>query len=141
MWPELLVGLALVGGAACWIALAAHELPAVREWLARRLRRLLAIDQTRVILAQAEMGWITPGVWIGARWALAVLAGLLGYALFGLVVVGAVSSLAAYHLLGFALESQRRRAEARRQRALLDAIRFGVSVMSRAGGAMHMLEA
>jgi tight adherence protein B len=141
MWTELLVGLALVGAAACWIALAAREWRAVREWLAHRLMRVLAIDQTRVTLAQAELGWVAPGAWIGARWAVALLAGLLGYGLFGLVVIAAVSSLAAYHLLGFALESQRRRAEARRQRALLDAIRFGVSVMSRAGGAMHMLEA
>jgi tight adherence protein B len=102
---------------------------------------VLAIEQTRVTLAQAELGWIAPGAWIAARWIVATFSGLVGYLLFELIVVGLVAALAAYHLLGLALESRRRRAEARRQRALLDAIRFGVSVMSRAGGAMHMLEA
>src|SRR5262249_49917424 len=78
---------------------------------------------------------------IAGRWAVSVVAGLAGYLLFGLAVIGAVAALAAYHLLGLALEARRRRAEARRQRALVDAIRFAGSVMSRWDRAMLMLEA
>lgn len=132
---------ALLGAAACWAALAAPEVKAARLAMGRFLHRALRLEQVEVDLAQAELRWISPRQWIALRWALAALASIAAYAVFGLVVVGLVAALAAYHLMGLALESRRRRAEARRQQALLDAVRFGVSVMSRAGGALQMLRA
>lgn len=136
---ELIAALALAGAAACWVALAAPEVPAARRAVGGALARALKLERVQVDLAQAELRWISPKGWLALRWGLSALAGLAGYLLFGLLVVGLVTALAAYHLLGLALESRRRRVEARRQRALLDALRFGVSVMATAGGALQML--
>jgi tight adherence protein B len=141
MRAELVTIAALAGAAACWAALAVPELPAVSAAVARRMHRLFRIDRVGVDLAQAELSWISPWRWLALRWGLAALAGAAGYALFGLAVIGLVAAVAAHHLMALGLESRRRRAEARRQRALLDAIRFGVAVMSRAGGALQMLRA
>jgi tight adherence protein B len=138
---ELVTAVVLVGAAICWVVIAAPELPALWEWLRRMARRLLRVERVRVDLAQGELRWLSPGRWIGLRWGLAALAGLLGYLVFGLVVIGLVAALAAYQMLGLALEARRRQVEARRQQALLDAMRFGISVMSRAGGALQMLQA
>src|SRR2546430_705194 len=137
----LAAGLALAGAAVCWCFVAAPELPALRDWLVGAASRLLRVEQVRVDLAQAELHWLSPWRWIGLRLLLAVLAGVAGYLLFGLTVIGLVAAVAAYHLLGLGLEARRRQVEARRQRALLDAIRFGISVMSRSGGALQMLQA
>lgn len=123
------------------VLLVAPEVPAASRWLRRCARRLLRVDQVAVDLAQADLRWIAPVRWIVARWSLAAVAGLIAYLVFGLVVLGLVAALATYHVVGLALEARRRQAEARRQRALLDAMRFGVSVMSRAGGALQMLQA
>ncbi len=136
---ELIAGLTLAAATVLWVALAAPELPPARRAVARLVTRALKVEQLKVDLAQAELRWITPQGWIALRWGLAALGGIAGYLVFGLVVVGLVAALAAYHLVGLALESRRRQVEARRQRALLDAVRFGVSVMSRAGSALQML--
>jgi tight adherence protein B len=136
---ELVAVAAVLGGAACWAVLAAPEIPAARAALSRLLHRALKIERVEVDLAQAELRSISPHQWIALRWGIAALAGAAAYVVFGLVVVAMVAALAAYHLVGLGLESRRRQAEAKRQRALLDAIRFGVSVMSRAGGALQML--
>jgi tight adherence protein B len=140
MRPELVAAaLALLGTAICLAVLAAPELPALEHLAARLLGRAFHMERIEVDLAQAELDWISPGAWLVLRWAAAVVAGILGYLVFGLVVVGLVAALAAYHLVGLGLESRRRKVEARRQRALLDAVRVAVSLMSRAGGALQML--
>ena len=136
---ELIAAFALAGAAACWVALAAPEVPAARRAVAATLARVLRLERVEVDLAQAELRWISPRGWLALRWGLAALAGLVGYLLFGLIVMALVTALATYHLLGVALESRRRRVESRRQRALLDALRFGVAVMGTAGGALLML--
>jgi len=139
MRAELVAALALAGAAACWAALAAPEAPAMGRSVGRLLHRALHVDRLQVDLAQAELAWISPHRWLALRWGAAAAAGAAGYLVFGLVVMGLVAALAAYHLIGLSLESRRRQVEASRQVALLDAIRFGVSVMSRAGGALQML--
>jgi tight adherence protein B len=141
MVVEIVAFAALAGAAVCWAVLVAPEVPTAWRWLRRSVRRLLRVDQVAVDLAQADLRWFTPATWIAVRWALAAVAGLFAYLLFGLVVLGLVAALAAYHLVGLGLEALRRQAETRRQRALLDAMRFGISVMSRAGGALQTLQA
>jgi len=138
---ELIAGGALVAAAICWFVVAAPELPAVSRWLGERIRRALHVERVGTDLAQAQLRWLSPASWIAIRWGTAVLAGVIAYLVFGLVVLGLVAVLAVYHLAGLALEARRRQVETRRQRALLDAMRFGVSVMSRAGGALQMLRA
>ncbi len=138
---EIIAFVALAGAAVCWVVLVAPELPSAWAWLRRSVRRVLRVDQVAIDLAQADLRWLAPSAWIAVRWTLSAVAGLVAYLVFGLVVLGLVAALAAYHLVGLGLEALRRQAEARRQRALLDAMRFGVSVMSRAGGALQMLQA
>ena len=137
----LIAVLALIGAALCWCALAAPELPMALRAVERWARGAFRLEAVRVDLAQAELHRVSPGVWVALRWGVAAAAGLLGYALFGIVVIGLVVALAVYHLLGIGLESRRRQVEAERQRALLDAIRFGSSVIARAGSGFQMLEA
>ena len=60
---------------------------------------------------------------------------------FRLPVLGLIAFLVVYHLIGTALEFRRRGYESRRQEALLEAVRHGIAVMSRAGNATSMLEA
>jgi Flp pilus assembly protein TadB len=140
MAPRLLALAALSGAGVLWLLLAAPELPALRRRLAERARGLLRVDEVATDLAQAEMAWLSPRAWIVLRWTLAAAAVLFGFAVFGLVVVAAVAGLAVYHLAGVGLEARRRHVEERRQRALLDAIRFGISVMARSGSATQMLK-
>ncbi len=140
MGPRLVALAALAGAAGLWLLLAVPELPALKQALAIRLQRLLRVEQIRTDLAQAELPWLSPRAWICLRFALAALAAVAAFAAFGLVVVAGVAALAAYHLAGVALEARRRQVEERRQRALLDAIRFGISVMSRSGSATQMLK-
>lgn len=141
MDPRVILALGLVGAFVCWCALAAPELPALARAAGHRARELLRLDAVRVDLAQAELRFLSPGAWVAVRWGLAAVTGVLGHLVFGLPVVALVVALATYHLLGTALESRRRQVEAARQRALLDAIRYGSSVISRAGSAFQMLEA
>lgn len=141
MVVEIVAFVGLAAAAVCWVVLVAPELPAAGRWLRGSVRRVLRVDQVAVDLAQADLRWFTPASWIAVRWGLAMAAGLVAYLVFGLVVLGLVAALATYHVVGLGLEARRRQAESRRQRALLDAMRFGVSVMSRAGGALQMLQA
>src|SRR5262249_4775340 len=131
-----LIALAILAVAAvCWTVVASPELPPAWRWLRRSVGRWVRVDKTAVDLSQAGLARVPPWAWIVARWCLAAVAGLVAYTGFGLVVLGLVAALAAYHLAGLGLEARRRQAEASRQRALLEAMRFGVSVMSRSGGA------
>jgi tight adherence protein B len=99
------------------------------------------LEETRIALAQAELDWLPVPAWLALRVAAAVAAALLAYAGFRLWVLAVLAGLATFHLAGLGLELRRRQAEARRQRGLLDAIRFGASVMARAGNASQMLAA
>jgi tight adherence protein B len=141
MGAELVAFIALAGAAACWGALAGPEVGPAARRLALELRRLSGIERVAADLVQAEVRWISPWRWLGLRWALAAAAGAAAYLVFGLLAIGAIGALAAYHVTALALESRRRRAEARRQEALLDAVQFGVALMSRSGGALQMLRA
>jgi len=141
MAAELVVAaVGLAGSAVCWILFAAPELPPAWRRLRRAAGGALRVDRLAVDLAQADLLWFSPTSWIAVRSSLAVAAGVVAYLVFGIAVLGAVAALAAYHVVGVGLEARRRQAESRRQRALLDAMRFGISVMSRAGGALQTLQ-
>jgi Flp pilus assembly protein TadB len=133
--------LALAGAAACLVALAAPDLRKAGVRVRNAIGRLLAAEGATTALAQAELGWIPPPLWMLGRLSLAVLLALIGWAWFGVVVLGLLSGLVAYHLLGVGLEMRRRRAEARRQVALLEGLRYGAAVMARSGNASQMVEA
>jgi tight adherence protein B len=141
MGTELVAFIALAGAVACWTALAAPDLAAAGHRLRLALRRWSRIERVGIDLAQADVHWISPWQWLALRCGLAAAAGIAAYLVFGLAAIGLVGALAAYHLTALALESRRRQVEARRQHALLDAVRFGVALMSRSGGALHMLRA
>ena len=98
-------------------------------------------ETVRVALAQAGLDSIPTEVWILLRAGGALLAGVVAWAWFGLPVLGLVAFVITYHLAGVALEAKRRGFESRRQEALLEAVRHGIAVMSRAGSATQMLEA
>lgn len=141
MVAEIVASVALAGAAVCWVILVAPELPSVWHWQQQFVRQAFRVDRVAVDLAQADLARFKPASWIALRCGLAIIAALVAYLIFGLVVLGLVAALAAYHVVGLGLEARRRQAESRRQRALLDAMRFGVSMMSRAGGALQMLQA
>jgi Flp pilus assembly protein TadB len=66
---------------------------------------------------------------------------LVTYWLFQLWVLAVLALFAFYQLSGWVLELQRRRVVLARHLALLDAIRYGAAVMSRAGNVLQMLSA
>src|SRR5215472_5333335 len=141
MGIDALVLIALMGAAAGWAALAAPELPEACRAVASLAGRLVRVERVRAELTQADLRWISPWRWLALRLGVAAAAGVAAWLAYGLVVVGLVAALAAYHLVALALESRRRRVEAERQRALLDAVHFGVSVISRSGSALQMVRA
>jgi tight adherence protein B len=140
--PRLLLALAgLAGAAVCLLLLV---LPDVQDAVGRirsAARRVATAEGTATALAQAELSWLPAQIWLAGRIALAATLGVLAWAWFGLLVLGLLSGLVVYHLLGMALEVRRRRSEARRQSALLEAIRYGAAVMARSGNAGQMVEA
>lgn len=138
---RLLVFGALGAAVLCLVVVAWPDLRRSAAWLRRLARRILRLEAARLSLAQAGLHTIPVPAWIGGRFGLALLAGLVAWFWFGFPVLGLIGFVVVYHLLGVALEVRRRRAEARRQEALLEAIGYGVAVMSRAGNATQMLEA
>ena len=132
---------ALAGAAVCLLLLAAPDLQAGLRRLRPAARRILAAEGTATALAQAELSWVPAPFWLAGRIGVAAILGALAWAWFGLFVLGLLSGLVVYHLLGMALEVRRRRSEARRQSALLEGIRYGAAVMARAGNAGQMIEA
>jgi Flp pilus assembly protein TadB len=137
----LLVVAALAAASFCLLLLAVPDLRLAVRRLRPRARRLLAADGTTTALAQAELRWVPALLWLGLRLGLSLILGALAWAWFGLAVLGLLCGLVVYHVLGMALEVRRRRAEARRQSALLEAIRYGGAVMARSGNAGQMIEA
>ncbi|MGI0131244.1 MAG: type II secretion system F family protein [Thermoplasmata archaeon] len=126
---------------ACLAAIAADDLTGVVRRIQHRFERLIRSESVRVALAQAGLTSIPVPAWILARTGLAVAAAALAWAWFRLPVLGLIAFLVVYHLIGTALEFRRRGFEARHQEALLEAVRHGIAVMSRAGNATSMLEA
>jgi len=122
------------------LAMAAPDLKPIALRLIGVGRSVLKIDAARDVLAQAGLGSMPVVAWITSRIGLAVLVGLAAWVWFGFPVLGLIGFLVVHHLLGVALEIRRRKVEARRQEALLDALRFGIAIMSRAGNATQMLE-
>lgn len=105
------------------------------------ISRLFAADRVRVELTQAGLGDVSVTAWTVTRIGVAVLSGLLTYVVFGVLVLAVVALLVAYHLIGLALEARRRRVQLDRERALLEAIRYGAALMARGGNASDMLKA
>lgn len=140
----ILLTVGLVGAAFCWLLLVMPEgsnLTRLQSPLRRRVWRLLGVDGARVALVQTDLDWLPLRVWIGGRIGAAVVVALVTYWLFQLWVLAGLALVGCYQLTGWALELQRRRVQLARHRALLDAIRYGAAVMSRAGNVLQMLSA
>jgi Flp pilus assembly protein TadB len=137
--PFLLV-IALVGAATCGLLLVRPRIDALTT-AKRRVHQTLSLDRVRITLVQAELDWLPVPAWIALRLGGALLIAALAYGLFRLWVLAGLLGLASYHLLGWALELRRRRSQLAHQRALLDAVRYGAAVMSRAGNVLQMLTA
>jgi tight adherence protein B len=137
----LLVVAGLTIAFACLAAIAVDDLAAVSRRVRRRVGRLVRPESVRVALAQAGLTSIPVPAWILSRIGLAVAAAAIAWAWFRLPVLGLIAFLVVHHLIGTALEFRRRGFEARHQEALLEAVRHGIAVMSRAGNATSMLEA
>ena len=131
----------LAGAAICALVLAEPDWVGMRQRVALRAARVLAVDRAREDLAQAGMPWLSVEAWIAVRVGGSLIAGLAAYLAFGVLVLGVVASLACYHLLGLAMEHRRRSRQLERQQALLDSIRYGAAVMARGGNASDMLRA
>ena len=122
-------------------AIAAGELAQVYRPSRHRIGQWIRPESVRIALAQAGLASIPVPAWIAARVTVAVAAATVAWMWFRLPVLGLIAFLVVYHLIGTALEFRRRGYESRRQDALLDAVRHGIAVMSRAGNATSMLEA
>jgi len=109
--------------------------------LQRHAARVLGTESARIALLQTDLDWIPVPIWIGARLGAALIAALAAFWLFHLWVLAGLALFASYRLVGWGLELQRRRTQLARHRALLDAIRYGAAVMSRAGNVLQMLSA
>jgi tight adherence protein B len=133
------VGLAVAFGSIA--ALAAGDVSGVARRLGRGIGGLIQLDSVRVALAQAGLESVPVPAWMSARLGLAAVAAAIAWAWFRLPVLGVIAFLVVYYLMGTGLEFRRRRFESQRQDALLEAVRHGIAVMSRAGNATSMLEA
>src|SRR5713226_8308547 len=141
---KILLFIGLAGAAVSWLVM---TIPELRDrghlWsrVRQRLIGVMGVETARVALVQADLDWLAVRWWLGLRLGLSVAAGVLTFALFHLWVLAGLGILACYYLAGLALEFRRRRVQLARQRALLDAIRYGAAVMSRAGNVLQMLSA
>ena len=137
--PLLLLG--AFGASLCWLLLTRLSADELRNRIVRWSRRLGWVAKQRLALRQADLIGIPVWGWIAGR----VLAPLVGafaaFLFFHIAVLGALAALAIHHVLGLMLELRRRRAEASRQSALIDAIRYGAAMMARAGNALQMVTA
>src|SRR5438067_9979436 len=141
---KILLFIGLAGAAVSWLVM---TIPELRDrghlWskVRRRLIGVMGVETARIALVQADLDWLAVRWWLGVRLGLSIAAGVLTFALFHLWVLAGLSILACYYLAGLALEFRRRRVQLARQRALLDAIRYGAAVMSRSGNLLQMLTA
>jgi len=141
---EILVFIGLAGAALSWLVM---TIPELRDggylWsrVRQRLIGVMGVETARIALVQADLDWLAVPWWLGVRLGLSIATGVLTFALFHLWVLAGLSIVASYYLAGLALEFRRRRVQLARQRALLDAIRYGSAVMSRSGNLLQMLTA
>ncbi len=135
------VVMGLAGTVVCVLLLVEPDWSGLRAGLEQRAARLLAVERAREDLAQAGMPWLPAEAWIALRIGGSLVVALLVYLVFGVLVLALVGCLATYHLLGLGLERRRRRRQLERQQALLEAIRYGASVMARGGNATDMVTA
>jgi Flp pilus assembly protein TadB len=139
-----LLPIAFVGASLCLIALVASDRSYIAQLWARLrllLQRPLRIEAAQGALVQANLEWIPVRLWVALRLGAAVVAGVAAYALFHLWLLAVLTILATYQLAGGGLERRRRRIQLARHRALLEAVRYGAAVMSRAGNALQMMAA
>jgi len=143
--PTGLLLLGLVGAATCLLLLLVLPeragLTQAGSKLQRQAARVLGMESARIALLQTDLDWIPVPIWIGARLGAALMAALAAFWLFHLWVLAGLALFASYELVGWGLELQRRRMQLARHRALLDTIRYGAAVMSRAGNVLQMLSA
>jgi hypothetical protein len=133
----VVVGLA--GAVVCALLVAEPDWSRLRAGLEQRAARLLAVERAREDLAQAGMPWLRAEAWIAVRLGGSLVIALLAYLVFGVLVLTLVGGLATYNLLGLSLERRRKQRQLEGQQALLEAIRYGASVMARGGNATDML--
>jgi tight adherence protein B len=138
--PDFALALSFVGMAVCLAILIDPSLMKMGGRLSPPIARLFAADQIRVELAQAGLGDVSVAAWTVTRIGVAAISGLLTYLVFGVLVLAVVALLAVYHLIGLALEARRRRVQLKRERALLEAIRYGAALMARGGNATDMVK-
>ena len=131
----------LAGAAICVAVLGEPDWAGLRQRLAQRAARVLPVERAREDLAQAGMPWLPVEAWMALRVGGSLVAGLIAYLAFSVLVLALVACLACYHLLGLAMEHRRRSRQLERQQALLEAIRYGAAVMARGGNASDMLRA
>ncbi len=115
--------------------------PDVWPRIRQRVAAAIGTEAARIALVQADLDWLPVRWWLAARFGLALLVGIVMFALFHLWVLAGLSLFACYHLAGSGLEVRRRQVQLGRHRALLDAIRYGAALMSRAGNLLEMLTA
>lgn len=139
--PEVALALSLVGAAICLAILVDPSVVQVGNRFSSVLLRLLAAERAREELSQAGLENLSVTSWLAIRTGIAVMAGLVTYVVFGVLILALVAFLAVYHLIDLALEARRRRVQLERQRSLLEAIRYGAAVMARGGNASDMLRA
>ncbi len=143
MNSRLLLVVSMLGMTLCGLLLitdrgdAMHLRASTRRWLACAF----GIEGARIALLQADLRGVSVPLWMGIRLGSAAVTSLVVYALFHLWVLAGLTLLASYHLTAWALEIRRRRVQVDRHRALLDAVRYGAAVMSRAGNVSQMLAA
>src|ERR671925_182737 len=140
---RILLIVSLLGAAVTWVLL---MLPASNraersETIRHRIAKAIGTEAARVALLQADLDWLPVRWWIGIRFGVALIIGIVTFALFQLWLLAGLSVLASYHLIGAALEGRRRKTQLARHRALLDAVLYGAAVMSRAGNLLQMLMA
>lgn len=131
----------VIGAVICSVLLVEPDWSRLRAGLGGRAGRVLAVERAREDLAQAGMPWLRAEAWIALRLGGSLVVAVLAYLVFGVLVLTLVGGIATYHLLGLGLERRRRRRQLERQQALLEAIRYGASVMARGGNASDMVTA
>jgi len=131
----VLTGAVMVLGAAA-VVMAHARLSASAVW-----RRLAWVERQREVLAQAELDGVSVEAWVGGRLGLSLLAGICALFYFPAVILAPVAAAVTYHVQGLWLERRRRQREETRQVALVDGVRYGSAVLSRAGNALQMIRA
>lgn len=138
--PVLALILSLFGASICVAILIDPSLLRVASRFRTTFWRLLAAERIRTELAQAGLEDVSVMSWLLARIGLAAIIGFLTYAVFGVLVLAVVAFLVVYHLVGLGLEARRRQVQLDRERALLEAFRYGAALMARGGNATDMLK-